>query len=101
MSSRNAYLSPEEREAALVVPRALGLGRRMVVEEGERDASAVRRAAEELLRGEPRARIDYVSVSDSETLDELTEIDRPALLLLAVRVGATRLIDNAALMPNV
>jgi len=71
------------------------------VEEGVRDAAAVRRAAEELIRHEPRACIDYVSVSDRETLDELTEIDRPALLLLAVRVGATRLIDNAALMPNV
>jgi pantoate--beta-alanine ligase len=100
MSSRNAYLSPEERQAALVVPRALEAGRRMVEEEGVRDAAAVRRAAEEMLRGEPRARIDYVSVSDYETLEELCEIDRPALLLLAVRVGATRLIDNAALMPR-
>ena len=100
MSSRNAYLSPEERRAALVVPRALELGRRMVEEEGVRDAAAVRRAAEELLRGEPLAHIDYVSVSDSETLEELTEIDRPALLLLAVRVGATRLIDNLTLTPR-
>jgi len=98
MSSRNAYLSPEERAAALVVPRALELARRMVEDEGVRDAAAVRRAAEELIRREPRARIDYVSVSDCETLEELTVIDRPALLLLAVRIGATRLIDNAALM---
>jgi len=99
MSSRNAYLSPEERRAALVVPGALALARRMVEEEGVRDAAAVRRAVEELLRGEPRARIDYVSVSDYETLEELRQIDRPALLLLAVRIGATRLIDNAMLVP--
>ena len=52
------------------------------------------------MRGEPRARIDYVSVADCETLEELTVIDRPALLLLAVRIGATRLIDNVALMPR-
>jgi pantoate--beta-alanine ligase len=81
------------------VPRALELGRRLVVEGGVRDASAVRRAIEELLRGEPRARIDYVSVSDSETLAELSEIDSASggLLLLAVRIGATRLIDNERL----
>ena len=102
MSSRNAYLSPEERRAALVVPRALQMGRRLVEEEGVRDAAAVRRATEELLRGEPRARIDYVSVSDSETLEELSEIDSASggLLLLAVRIGATRLIDNVALTPR-
>jgi len=100
MSSRNAYLSQEERRAALVVPRALALARRMVEAEGVRDAAAVRRAAEELLRGEPRARIDYAAVADRETLEELTEIDRPALLLLAVRIGATRLIDNVALTPR-
>jgi len=100
MSSRNAYLSPEERQAALVVPRALQMGRRLVEDEGVRDACAVVRAAEELIRREPRARIDYVSISDCETLEELTEIDRPALILAAVRIGATRLIDNVALTPR-
>ena len=97
MSSRNAYLSTEEREAALALPRALALARRMVEEDGVRDAAAVRRAAEALVGAEPLARIDYVSVSDSETLEELTQIDRPALILAAVRIGATRLIDNAEL----
>jgi len=100
MSSRNAYLSAEERKAALVLPRALELARRMVEDEGVRDAAAVRRAVEELIRREPRACIDYVAVADYETLEELAEIDRPALLLLAVRIGATRLIDNAALTPR-
>jgi len=100
MSSRNAYLSPEERQAALVLSRALALARRMVEVDGVHDAAAVRGAAEELVRAEPLARIDYVSVSDSETLEELSEIGRPALLLLAVRIGATRLIDNAMLAPR-
>ena len=100
MSSRNAYLSPEERQAALVLSRALALARRMVEVDGVHDAAAVRGAAEELVRAEPLARIDYVSVSDSETLEELSEIGRPALLLLAVRIGATRLIDNAMLLPR-
>jgi pantoate--beta-alanine ligase len=72
----------------------------MVKDEGVRDAAAVRRAAEEAIRAEPLARIDYVSVSDCDTLEELREIDRPALMLLAVRVGGTRLIDNAALTPR-
>ena len=100
MSSRNAYLSTEEREAALALPRALALARRMVEEDGVRDAAAVRRAAKELIGREPLARIDYVSVSDSETLEELCEIDRPALMLLAVRIGGTRLIDNAQIFPK-
>jgi pantoate--beta-alanine ligase len=99
MSSRNAYLSPGEREAALVLPRALALARRMVEDESVRDAAAVRAAAEELVRSEPLARIDYVAVADCETLEELSVIDRPALLLLAVRIGGTRLIDNALLVP--
>jgi len=99
MSSRNAYLSPEERQAALVVPGALALARRMVEEEGVRDAAAIRCAVEELIRNEPRARIDYIAVAGYETLAELTVVDRPALLLLAMRIGATRLIDNAMLVP--
>jgi pantoate--beta-alanine ligase len=99
MSSRNAYLSTEEREAALALPRALALARRMVEEDGVRDAAAVRQAAEALVGTEPLARIDYVSVSDYETLEELTQIDRPALILAAVRIGATRLIDNMTLRP--
>ena len=100
MSSRNAYLSPEERRAALVVPRALALAREMVERQDVRDAAAVRHAIEELIAGEPQARIDYIAVTDHETLEELTEIDRPALVLLAVRVGSTRLIDNTRLTPG-
>jgi pantoate--beta-alanine ligase len=98
MSSRNAYLSSEERQAALVVPRALELARTMVECEGVRDADRLKEALAERIRREPRARIDYVAVTDYETLKELTAIDRPALVLLAIRVGSTRLIDNTTLL---
>ncbi len=100
MSSRNAYLTLEERQAALVVPRALELGRTMVECEGVPDADRLKEALEECIAGEPLARIDYLAVTDYETLEELTAIDRPALLLLAVRIGSTRLIDNAPLTPG-
>ncbi len=99
MSSRNAYLTSEERQAALVLPRALELGRTMVECEGVRDADRLKAALADCIRRESLARIDYVAVTDYETLEELTAIDRPALLLLAVRIGSTRLIDNAPLTP--
>ena len=99
MSSRNAYLTGRERQAALVLPRALELGRTMVECEGVRDADRLKEALAECIRREPLARIDYVAVTDYETLEELTAIDRPALLLLAVRIGSTRLIDNTTLTP--
>ncbi len=98
MSSRKAYLTPEERRAALVLPRALELGRTMVECEGVRDVNRLKEALAGCIRREPLARIDYVAVTDYETLEELTAIDRPALLLLAVRIGTTRLIDNTTLL---
>ena len=99
MSSRNAHLSPEERQAALVVPRALELARMMVQRWGIRDADMLRESLEDYIRQKPQAQIDYVSVADHETLEELDVIDRPALVLLAVRVGSTRLIDNTLVAP--
>jgi pantoate--beta-alanine ligase len=99
MSSRNAYLSPEERQTALVVPRALDLARMMVQRWGVRDADMLRDSLEEYIRQKPQVRIDYVAVTDYETLEELEVIDRPALVLLAVCVGSTRLIDNDVVVP--
>ena len=99
MSSRNAYLSPEERRAALVLPRALALAREMVERWGVRDAHRLKETLEECIAGEPLVKIDYIAVADYETLAELTVIDRPALVLLAVRIGSTRLIDNTPLRP--
>jgi pantoate--beta-alanine ligase len=97
MSSRNAYLSPEERQAALVLSRALRLAEERFAS-GERDAEGLRAAMRELIAREPLAQVDYVSLADAETLQELQRIERPALASLAVRIGKTRLIDNVTLI---
>lgn len=97
MSSRNVYLSADERARALSLSRALAEARQLV-REGERDAQAVREAARRTLDA-AGVGVDYVSVADETTLEEIETIDRPALLLLAARVGATRLIDNTLLAP--
>ena len=96
MSSRNTYLSPEERKASLVLWKALCLARGHW-ENGERDASRLRQEMTSLIEREPFATIDYVSIADPETLEELAEIAAPALVSLAVRIGGTRLIDNTML----
>ncbi len=96
MSSRNTYLSPEERRAATVLFRALQAAKARY-EAGERDAEGLREAMREVIRAEPLARIDYVSVAHPETLQELERVEGPALLSLAVYIGTTRLIDNLML----
>jgi pantoate--beta-alanine ligase len=96
LSSRNAYLNPGERQAATVLYRALAAAQAAHAE-GERDADVLRSVMSSTLAGEPLAREEYVSVADRETLDELEEVTRGALLSLAVRVGKTRLIDNMVL----
>ncbi|HWO73013.1 MAG TPA: pantoate--beta-alanine ligase [Dehalococcoidia bacterium] len=96
MSSRNAYLSPEERKAAVVLWQALTLAREMWTR-GTRDAAAFRSRMRELIEDEPLARLDYVSVADPETLQELDRIQGKALVSLAVHIGRTRLIDNVTL----
>jgi pantoate--beta-alanine ligase len=96
MSSRNTYLSPGERQAALVLWQALSLAKQLWFE-GERDAQNIRRKMASLIGSEPLAQIDYISLADAESLEELAQIDRPALVSLAVRIGKTRLIDNIVL----
>jgi pantoate--beta-alanine ligase len=96
LSSRNAYLSPAEREAALVLSRALRKAEALFAA-GERNAERLRTAMHELIAQEPLAQVDYVSVADAETLRELERIEGAALASLAVRIGATRLIDNVTL----
>ena len=96
MSSRNVYLSPEQRQAATVLFKALTLGRELR-QRGEQDAREIRRQMTSLIEREPLAQIDYVSIADAETLEELDLIDRRALASLAVRIGKTRLIDNMPL----
>jgi len=96
MSSRNIYLSPGERQAATILFKALTLARQLG-QGGERDAEEIRRQMTSLIQKEPLAQIDYVSIADAETLEELDLIDRPALASLAVKIGKTRLIDNMPL----
>ncbi len=93
MSSRNARLSAQQRAAAPVVFGSLKAAAARIAA-GERDAEAVRETMRAVLDGEPRARVDYVSVADPETLEELEQIEGGALLSLAVFFGKIRLIDN-------
>ncbi len=96
MSSRNVHLSPAERSAATVLRRALVAARDDWLA-GERSAEALRSSMRTVLAGEPLAVVEYVSVADGRSLDELETIDGPALASLAVRFGSTRLIDNEIL----
>jgi pantoate--beta-alanine ligase len=96
MSSRNIYLNPEERQAATILFKALALARKLRGR-GGKDAAKIRQQMISLIRKEPLAQIDYVSIADAETLEELNLIDRPAVASLAVRIGKTRLIDNMPL----
>jgi len=96
MSSRNIYLSPEERQAATILFKALTLAQKLY-NKGERNAEYIRQQMVTLINEEPLAKIDYVSIADQNTLEELPTIDRPALTSLAVRIGKTRLIDNILL----
>jgi pantoate--beta-alanine ligase len=96
MSSRNIYLSPKERQAAMILFKALTLARQLR-RGGEKDAEEIRRQMTALIQKEPLAQIDYVSIADAETLEELNLLDRPAVASLAVRIGKTRLIDNMPL----
>jgi pantoate--beta-alanine ligase len=96
ISSRNAYLDPRERQAATVLYRALMLAQQSY-SGGERDAEYLRHEMRALIRQEPLATIDYVSIADAGTLEELDEARAGALALLAVAIGKTRLIDNVVL----
>jgi pantoate--beta-alanine ligase len=93
MSSRNTYLSPKERQAATVLHRALTAAR-AAFDEGERDAKRLRGIVTETITSEPLARLQYVSCSHLDTLQELETVADKALLSLAAFVGQTRLIDN-------
>jgi pantoate--beta-alanine ligase len=93
MSSRNVYLDPEQRVAARVLSASLRAAAE-AYKRGERNAEALRRLVSQIIAGEPRAQLDYVSVADAETLEELSTVDRPALISLAAWIGRARLIDN-------
>jgi pantoate--beta-alanine ligase len=96
LSSRNVHLTPEQRAAAPVLHRALTAARD-AWRAGERSGDALRQAMRDELGGEPLADVEYVSVADGVGLRELEVVEGPALASLAVRFGATRLIDNEPL----
>jgi len=96
LSSRNSYLTPDQRAEAPVLYRALSAARTAFAE-GERDADALRRLVRTVLGEGLAPATDYVSVADPHTLEELTTLTDGALVSLAVRFGATRLIDNVLL----
>jgi pantoate--beta-alanine ligase len=98
MSSRNIYLSPEERQAALCLSRSLSRAACMV-QRGETRGQVITDAVRAGIEKEPLVRMEYVSLCDSATLEPVEEIEESALLALAVRIGKTRLIDNQILKP--
>ena len=93
LSSRNRFLSPDEREAATVLYRALAAGRDLI-RAGERSVKKVEAAMTRLIWAEPLARVDYLSVVHPATLDEVRTVQGRVVLLLAVWIGETRLLDN-------
>ena len=96
MSSRNTHLNPQQRQAAAVLYQALSLAQQLWAQ-GEKDAQLLRQEMTGLIQKQPLATIDYVSIADADTLDELDTVRSPALVSLAVRIGSTRLIDNIVL----
>ncbi|MEY8391330.1 pantoate--beta-alanine ligase [Lachnospiraceae bacterium 45-W7] len=98
LSSRNTYLSSEERKAALILHKSLLLGEEMM-KAGERDAATVKEAIVRNMKTEPLARIDYVEIVDAGTLENVTRIESPVLTATAVYIGSTRLIDNFSFCP--
>lgn len=92
-SSRNTYLSPEERKAALVLSRAIQAGKEMVLS-GEKDGDKVLQEMRNIISEEPMARIDYVEMVRWDTIEVHHRVDCPILVAIAVFIGKTRLIDN-------
>ncbi len=93
MSSRNTYLKPEERQAALSLSRSLRLAKRLY-EEGERDAEKIIEQVTRLIGRHPEGKIDYVKICDTTTMRDVKRLEGREVIALAVRVGAARLIDN-------
>ena len=98
MSSRNTYLSPEDRKTAAVLFESMTRAKAQVAS-GERDAAKVVADATALIASKPHTRVDYIALSDPDTLEQVDVITGPVVMALAVFVGATRLIDNTILAP--
>lgn len=92
-SSRNTYLSPEERKAALILSQTIQLAEQLF-QSGEKDAATIISQMTKKIESEPLARIDYIKIVDAVTMQQIPTIDRPILCAMAVYIGKTRLIDN-------
>jgi pantoate--beta-alanine ligase len=99
MSSRNRYLSGEERSQAVILSRALHEAESMV-SSGVTSAQTIKAGVEEMIAAMPLARVEYVEIVDREELFNISDVSGGALLALAVRFGGTRLIDNTILLPG-
>jgi pantoate--beta-alanine ligase len=99
MSSRNNYLTPQQRPAALSLSKSLTMAQQKVAD-GIRDPNNILEEARTLILGYPDTKIDYLSICDPNTLDTVENIEGPVLMALAVKVGTTRLIDNMVLDPD-
>ena len=98
MSSRNKYLNPDERKAALCLFNSLKKALALF-EQGERNAGEIVREIKKVIEAEKLAQIDYVKICDAKTIEDIEQIDREAVLALAVKIGKARLIDNVVLKP--
>lgn len=92
-SSRNTYLSEEERKAAVVLSQSLAVGK-SAIRDGITDCGKIIGEIKSVINSEPLAKIDYVKIVDAETIQQIQNLDRPALCAIAVYIGKTRLIDN-------
>ncbi len=99
MSSRNSYLSEEERKVSPVLYKSLTIASGMI-RDGERNARKILSAIKRTIEKEPLVSIDYIAMTDSETLEDIDEIKGKTLIALAVRIGKTRLIDNILIDPQ-
>lgn len=98
MSSRNVYLTTDQRKTALSLSQTMNEAQRLI-DDGTKLASTIIETAGKTILSHPETTIDYISICDPETLDDIQIIDKPALMALAVKVGSTRLIDNRILTP--
>jgi len=98
LSSRNDYLTPDQKQNALCLSQALDRARELIAS-GTTDSPTIINAMQSIILGQPQTRIDYISIVDSDLLQPLAKIDRPALIALAVHIGPARLIDNILVEP--
>ena len=99
LSSRNVYLTPDERKAALVLNRALTAARDELAS-GTRDTLSIQSAIQKIFAAEPLATLDYAEIVDADTFEPVGRVSRPCYILLAAHLGKTRLIDNLYLEPS-